>query len=51
MIKTAEDYENSLQRLQVFLDAIKPPPVGSEEAEIFESLLDAVTAYEVEKSS
>ena len=46
MIASQADFEKALEELQQFLDAPNPPPVGSLEAQRFESLLDDIEAYE-----
>jgi len=45
MIST-HNYEAAVAELQQFLDAPKPPPVGSAEAQRFEALLDAIETCE-----
>lgn len=46
MIESRADYEKALGELQEFLDAPNPPPIGSNEAQRFESLLDDIEIYE-----
>lgn len=46
MIRTQEELGQAIEELQEFLDAAKPPPVGSAEAEKFSNLLDDIEHYE-----
>lgn len=46
MLKTLKEYQLAITELQQFLDAPKPPPVGSLEAQKFADLLDAIEIYE-----
>ncbi len=41
---SSDEHEAAQAELQRFLDAPKPPPVGSAEAQRFEELLDALSA-------
>lgn len=43
---TPQEYEAALTELQEFLDAPKPPLIGSPEAERIANILDAIEIYE-----
>lgn len=46
MIKSESEYRSALEELQQFLEAAKPPPIGSPAFNRFEKLLENIEAYE-----
>jgi len=46
MLTSESEYRSALEELQQFLEAAKPPPIGSPAFNKFEKLLEDIEAYE-----
>ena len=46
MLKSAQEYQAALRKMQDFLDSQKAPKVRSKEAKRFDYLIDAIEEYE-----